>query len=138
METAADGSKTVVATLKADTAIASGFAEVIPTLVLRYRGGRTSAYILFDTFLGSGKGLDATVRFGHEPPQRQTWLLSNDSRAAFAPGDALAFMERLKRVDTFGIEIARPKADPISVRFTTKGAELVIKALIAAGLKYTG
>ena len=132
---AADGGKIVTATLPAVAPIASGFGQAIPKLVLRYRAGRTSAYVVFDTFLGQGE-LDAAVRFGREPAESQRWRISSDGRTAFVPGDALAFMDRLKTVDAFEVRVTPAKKTPVTASFAPHEMELVIKALISAAVKY--
>lgn len=132
-----DGTRPVTATLLADAPIASGFSQVTPKLVLRYRAGRTAAYVLFDTFLGEGE-LAAAVMFGQEPPEAQKWTISSDGRAAFIPGDALAFLERLKGAPSFAVRIAPRNGQPVRVSFTLHETELVLKALISAAVKYGG
>jgi len=137
LETAADGIKTIVARLPADAPIPSGFDQVTPYLLIKYHAGRAVAYIVFDTFLGSGK-LDAVATFGDESPERQTWRISADGRSAFVPGEALAFVERLKAGPSFTLRVAPRKKPPVTVTFTTTGIQLVMKALISAGVKYGG
>jgi hypothetical protein len=136
LDTVADGSKAVTATLPADEPVKSGFGETIPTLVLRYRSGRTSAYVVFDTFLGDGTA-EVQVQFGRDPVETQRWRISSDSRAVFVPGDALAFVERLKRCDFFSVRVTRGKSPSLTGVFTPAGIDVVVKALISAGVKYT-
>lgn len=132
---AADGSTSVSALLRSDAPIPSGFSKVTPSLVLRYRLGRASAFVVFDTFLGNGT-LDATVTFGTQPPEQQKWRISADGRTAFVPGDALAFIERLKGVGSFTIRIAPRPDRPLTVSFSPRETDLVVKALLSAGVKY--
>ena len=103
--------------------------------MLRYRSGQTIAYVAFDTFLGD-EAVDATVTFGSASAVHQKWPLSPDGRTAFVPGDALAFIRHLQKVDSFAIRIDRPKREPIVVSFSPMQTDLVIKALLAAGVKY--
>ncbi len=131
---AADGSRSISASLPADAPIPSGFAKVTPLLVLRYRSGRTSAFVVFDTFLGSGT-LDARVAYGDQSPVDQKWEISSDGRSAFVPGDALEFIQRLKTVKTLAIRITPGKAAPVTVRFSPIDTELVVKALLSVALK---
>jgi hypothetical protein len=130
-----DGSRSVLASLPADAPIASGFSQVTPKLVLRYRAGQTVAYIVFDTFLGD-EPVNASVTFGSAPAVHQKWPLSSDGRTAFVPGDALAFIRQLQKVDSLAIRIDRPKRAAIAVSFSPTQTDLVIKALLAAGVKY--
>lgn len=132
-----DGTRAITAKLPADAPIASGFDHVTPTLVLRYQAGRASAFVLFDTFLGNGAQIAARVTFGGEEPQSETWAISNDSRAAFPPGDALKFIDRLKRSEHFSLRVEPHKGQPVTAAFTTTGVDVVIKALLAAGFKYS-
>lgn len=133
--TANDGTRSVLATLPADAPIPSGFSQVTPKLVLRYRSGQTVAYVACDTFLGD-ETVDAIATFGSEPPVAQKWTLSSDGRTAFVPGDALAFIRRLEKADAFSVRFSRPKHDPITISFTPTETNLVIKALLSAGVKY--
>ncbi|HVU35584.1 MAG TPA: hypothetical protein VHE61_19245, partial [Opitutaceae bacterium] len=134
---AADGSTTVSARLAADAPTASGFGNVVPQLVVRFKSGRVSAYILFDTYLGEGETA-AKLTFGAGEPEIQRWPISDDGRAAFVAGDALAFVDRLKRVKTFSIEVTPRHAKPVTVRFTPTGIEAVMKALFAGAVNATG
>jgi hypothetical protein len=134
---ASSGAKSITATLPADAPIKSGFGEATPKLVLRYRLGRITAYVLFDTFLGSGD-IDATVTFDPLPPEAQTWAISKDGRAAFVPGDPFRFLDQLKRADSLSVRVVPRNADAVTASFTTTGIQIVIKALISAGVKYGG
>lgn len=136
VEPTADGGQSVLATLEADAPIKSGFGEVTPRLVLRYRGGRTLAYVLFDTYLGS-KPVPVRLRFGEGEPETQEWRPSNDGRALIMPGDGLAFIRRLKEASAFAVTVTPPKAEPVTAQFTPTEVDLVIKALLAAGISYT-
>ncbi len=133
----ADGTKIITATLDADHPIPAGFGQTTPQLRLRYRQGRTSAYILFDTFLGSDE-IDATVTFGREPAETQKWSISTDGRAAFVPGDALAFIGRLKRCDTLTVEVTPKNGKAVTAAFTVTHVDVVIAALISVGVKAGG
>lgn len=135
---AADGSRSVLATLPADAPIESGFAQVTPKLILRYRSGETVAYVACDKFLGDD-AVTVVATFGAESPVKQTWQLSSDGRTAFVPGDALAFIRHLQKVASFSIRIEQPKGKAaVAVSFSPKQTDLVIKALLAAGVKYGG
>lgn len=130
------GTRSVAATLRADTPITSGFSQVTPTLVLRYGHGRILALVNFDSFLGSGETVAVTVTFGREPGVVQAWPLSADGRAAFAPGDALAFVQQLQKVESVSLRVAPAKREPFTVLFSPRQTDLVLKALLAAGVKY--
>ncbi len=133
----AGNSALVTATLPADAPIASGFGQVTPNLVLRYRAGRTSGYVLFDTFLGRG-AVQVTLTIGTGEPETQTWRISSDGRAALIPGDTLAFIERLKQNGNLSVAVTPPKGTAVTAAFTTTGIERVVQALLSAGVKYSG
>lgn len=130
-----DGSKAITARLAADEAIPSGFDKVTPELVILYRSGQMTAYVLFDTFLGHDK-LDATVKFGAQPPEKQRWTISADERSLYPPGEAFAFVERLKTADHLAVTVAPHRNAPVTAQFTLAGIQVVMKALISAGVKY--
>ena len=131
----ADGSRSVSATLLADAPIASGFGEVTPKLVIRYRSGNFTVFVVFDTFLGEGE-LPIDVTFGHETTETQRWTVSSDGRAAFAPGEALAWIERLKHAESLSLSFTPPHRDRARVTFTPRDPEALLKALLSAGVKY--
>lgn len=132
-----DNSALVSATLLADAPIASGFGQVTPSLVLRYRAGRTSGYVLYDTFLGRGE-VEVTVTIGAGEPETQKWRISGDGRAALIPGDTLAFIQRLKQGGNLSVRVTPPKGTAVTAAFTTTGIERVVQALLSAGVKYSG
>jgi hypothetical protein len=134
---AEDGTRSVSATLRADAPITRGADRVTPRLVLRYRAGQAAAFVVFETYLGSGE-LPATLTFGAQSPEAQTWILSSDGQTAFVPGDAFAFIDRLKQVETFTVRVAPRKGDPVTVSFSPRETDLVLKALISATMKYGG
>jgi hypothetical protein len=134
VERGSDGSNVVTAKLAADTPIQSGFTRITPMLVLRYKAGRTSAYVAFDTYLGEGNTA-ATVGFGRQPPETQQWTISGAGRSAFVPGDALGFIQRLKAADTLTVRVTPYHASPVTTAFTVTGIDTVMKALFAAGIQ---
>jgi len=123
-----DDSQTVAGALLADTSIDSGFGQKQPTLILRYKEGRITAYVDFDIFLGSDS-IDATVRYGKGSAEMETWSISTDSKAAFYMGDAMGFMKRLSKVDTFLIRVTPYNESPVTVTFSPGGVERVIEAI---------
>ena len=130
-----DDSQTVTGLLLADSPIGSGFMQRHPALILRYKEGAISAYVVFDIFLGSEK-IDATVRFGKDSAEIQSWYISTDGKAAFSSGDALVFMERLAGVDSFLIRVTPFSESPVTVMFSPAGVEKVIDAIqLAKGRK---
>ena len=79
--------------------------------------------------------------------------LSNDGRSAIVPGEALAFVERLKSVSALAVQVSpktaakrtsesgegaspTPEAASVTAQFAIRDVDLVIKALISAGVKY--
>jgi hypothetical protein len=133
----AEGRRTIAATLRADAPIPGSFGPVTPKLVLRYRGGQPAAYVGFETYVGEGE-LDAEVTFGEQPAERQKWTIAADGQTAFVAGEAFDFFERLKTVPKLSVRIALPRKNPVTVTFTLRETEAVLKALISAGVKYGG
>jgi type VI secretion system protein VasI len=130
-------SQTVSAVLDADSPIGEGFRRQTPSLILRYKEGKTSAFVVFGLFLGSDQ-IDATVRFGKDAAESQSWYISTDGKAAFSPGDTASFMKRLSTVDSFLIRVTPFNESPVTVLFSPKGVEKVIDAIQKAAAKEKG
>jgi hypothetical protein len=132
-----DGKRSISAVLSADAPIPGSFGPVTPQLVLRYRGGQPAAYVGFGTYVGEGE-LDAEVTFGEQPAERQKWTIAEDGQSAFVAGETFDFFERLKKVPKLSVRISRPRKEPVTVTFTLRETEAVLKALISTGVKYGG
>ncbi len=123
-----DDSQTVIGTLVADNSIKAGFGEHTPTMVLRYKEGKTEGYVNFGVFLGTDD-IQATVRYGKEAAQEQKWSLSTDNTALFFDGDMNEVMAHLSKVDSFLIRVTPYDESPVTVSFTTVGVNKVIDAI---------
>lgn len=133
--TGPNGAVAVTAALPSRNRIKSGFADVTPELVLRYRAGRVIAYVWFDTYLGEGSA-DVEIRFGSEAPVKQVWRLISDGQAALYPDEALALLERMKTVDDFSVALVRRNGERVVASFTPTEVDQVFKALLSAGVSY--
>ena len=122
---AVDDSVIVTATLYADESVRIGYSTGRPSLILRYKEGRISAFVVFDAFLGSDE-IKATVRFGKEPAVTEEWNVSTDHKAAFVRGDAMAFIRKLAAVDSFLIRVTPYSESPVTVLFSPVGVDQII------------
>ena len=113
-----DDSKTVALQLAASNQ-QSRFGEPI-LLTLRCAARKTAAYIEWRSFLGE-MNATMTVRFGNEKAVTQNWGLSADKTAAFAPGDATAFIRHLAKVDQLVAQTTPYSQGPVTAIFKTAG-----------------
>jgi type VI secretion system protein VasI len=79
-----DDSKNVFVTLDADAPVASRFGRAVrPSLVIRCKESKTTAYIDWGSYLG----LDETqvlTRIDDAPASKESWSISTDHEATFA------------------------------------------------------
>lgn len=123
-----DDSQTVTAMLPAEGAIDTRSRKHIPTLILRYKEGRSEAYITFGMFLGS-ESIPATVRFGRETAESQIWSVSTDHTAAFYPGNTHDFIDKLSGVDSFVIRVTPFSESPVTISFCPAGVQRIASVL---------
>lgn len=129
-----DKTPVIKAVLEADAPVTSTSHAVIPVLILRYRAGSIDAYTVFDLYLGEGN-CPVTVQVSGAPASSQIWLLSDDGRAAFVPGDCLPFMKSLMTAQSLTLGVTPYHQAPIKATFTPKGADRVVDLLVKAAAK---
>ena len=129
-----DHTPVIKAVLEANAPVSSAGHSVIPVIVLRYRAGSIDAYAVFDLYLGDGN-CPVSVKAGDDPATSQVWLLSDDGRAAFVPGDTLPFMKSLASATTFTLGVTPYHQLPVKAVFSPKGADRVLELLLKAAAK---
>lgn len=129
-----DDSQTVIGSLEADTPVKVRFGMDKPVLIVRYKEGDLSAYIVYDTFLGSDD-IDVTLRFGKENPINQKWSISTDHKAMFTPGDVNDFLKKLGAVDSLVVRVTPYSESSVTVLFSPTGIQTVTEAIAKASEK---
>lgn len=127
-----DDSPTVVLTLRADSG-QSTYGESI-VFIARCQSNTTEAYIIWNDYLGddSSRGYDqkyVTVRIGDAAPEEQTWGISTDSEATFAPGWAGNLLKRMLESGRLVVRTTPYNENPVTAIFDTSGLHVVLPEL---------
>ena len=96
-------------------------------LVLRCWSGRTTAYIAWNEYLGSG--VRVTSRIGNAKATTEQWILTSDSRASFVPGNAIEFIRRLAAVPNFVAQVTPYQKETVTATFDVSGLSEAVKPL---------
>jgi hypothetical protein len=120
-----DGSKDVQMLIGTTERPVSQTGNVI--LVLTCKQGVTSAYVVWRQYLGAYDP-EITWRIGTDPSITETWSLSMDSEATFAP-EPVALIKQMMTNDSFLIKAAPMEKPPVTVEFNTAGLSTEIHEL---------
>jgi len=93
----------------------------IAALVLSCQKGETDAYIIWRQYLGA-YDLDVTWKTGSAPEVSETWSLSTDSEALFAP-DPVAFIKQMMIYDSLLVKTTPIGSEPLTLVFNTEGLD---------------
>lgn len=99
----------------------------IPALVLSCQLGETDAYVIWRQYLGT-YDLDVTWRAGSAPEVTETWSLSTDNEAIFAP-DAVEFIKQMMLYDVLLIKTTPFNSEPMTLVFNTSNLDQEISEL---------
>ncbi len=88
-------------------------------LVLTCKQGLTSTYVVWRQYLGAYDP-EITWRVGSDPSITETWSLSTDGEATFAP-EPVALIKQMMTNDLFLIKTAPMEKPPVTVEFNTAG-----------------
>ena len=99
----------------------------IPSLVLSCQVGETNAYVIWRQYLGA-YDLDVTWRAGSAPEVIESWSLSTDSEAIFAP-DAVEFIKQVMLYDVLLVKTTPFNSEPMTVVFDTSNLDREITEL---------
>lgn len=103
-------------------------------LVLRYKSGKTEAYIQYGEYLGGEDFIEVTWRIGTEQAKTGEWFLSTDGEATFYPYDDIAFIKKLLTVNRFVARLTPYNESPITAVFDLEGLkEAILPLREAAG-----
>jgi len=105
--------------------LASEKAHVI--LVLTCTQGATNAYVVWRQYLGVYDP-EVTWRVGSDPSVSETWVLSTDSEATFAP-EPVELIKHMMTNDMFLIQTTPFGSTPVTMVFNTAGLKFEIAEL---------
>lgn len=120
----ADGSRIVHTMVAAESRLESQKDRA--ALVLSCERGTTDAYVIWRQYLGTYDP-DVTWRVGSGPDVTETWSLSTDSEAIFAP-DPIQLIKSMLANKTFLIKTSPFGSSPVTMQFNTTG--LAAEALV--------
>jgi type VI secretion system protein VasI len=95
-------------------------------LVLSCEADTTDVYVIWRQYLGT-YDLDVTWRIGSGQDVTETWSLSTDSEAIFAP-EPVQLIKRMLASDLFLIKASPFGSSPVTLEFNTAG--LATEALV--------
>jgi len=96
-------------------------------LVLSCQKGETDAYIVWRLYLGT-YDLDVTWKAGTAPEVIETWSLSTDNEAVFAP-DPVQFIKQVMIYDVLMVKTTPFSSEPLTLVFDTTGLDQEIHDL---------
>jgi len=96
-------------------------------LILSCEGGTTDVYVIWRQYLGT-YDLDVTWRVGSDPDVTESWSLSTDSEAIFAP-EPIQLIKRMMSNELFLIKTSPFGSSPATLQFNTAGLEAEVAPL---------
>ncbi len=120
-----DGTKDIQMLLGAVNRIPSQKDHVI--LVLTCKQGTTNAYVVWRQYLGVYDP-EVTWRVGSDPSVTETWALSTDNEATFAP-EPVNLIKHMISNDLFLIKTTPFGSVPVTMEFNTAGLKTEIAEL---------
>lgn len=88
-------------------------------LVLSCDSGTTDVYVIWRQYLGT-YDLDVTWRVGSDPDVSETWSLSTDNEAIFAP-EPVRLIKHMMSNELFLIKTSPFGSSPVTLQFNTAG-----------------
>lgn len=131
-----DDSESVTLTLQA--ASGQGRFEEPVVLVARCKSNQTEVYINWNDFLGSdnrsgrSKWKDVTIRIGSQDAVRQSWSVSTNNEATFAPDWPGNLLKNMVRSDRFLAQTTPHGENPVTAAFDTSGLANALVPLMEA------
>jgi hypothetical protein len=120
-----DGSETVHMMVAAENRMESQREPA--ALVLSCEGGTTDAYVIWRQYLGTYNP-DVTWRVGSDPDVTETWRLSTDNEAIFAP-EPVKLIKHMMANEHFLIKTSPFGSSPVTLLFNTNGLETEVTPL---------
>lgn len=122
-----DDSKTVVGTLEADETVSVGpYKRTRPLLVVRCSENVTSAYFVYDVFLGSNE-MEATTRADADKAVTDVWSISTDHKAVgmWDGSTSIPFLKRMAGKSRLVVRLTPYSELPVTVSFSLDGLNAV-------------
>lgn len=126
-----DDSKTVVGILDADAAVPVGpYKRSQPKLILRCSENVTSAYLVYNVFLGSDE-MEVTTRTDSDRALTWNWNISNDHNAVglWEGGTAIPFIKTMLGKERLVVRLTPYSESPVTVSFTLNGLDSVVASV---------
>lgn len=120
-----DGPKDIQMLIGADNRLPSQKDPVI--LVLTCTQGATNAYVVWRRYLGVYDP-EVTWRVGSDPSVTETWVLSTDNEATFAPRP-VELIKHMMTNDMFLIKTTPFGSAPVTMAFNTAGLKTEVAEL---------
>ena len=120
-----DNSKSVQMLIGAVNPLPSQDKDAI--LVLSCMQGSTNAYVVWRRYLGVYDP-EVTWRVGPDPSVTETWVLSTDNEATFAP-EPVKLIKPMMTNDLFLIKTAPFGSGPVTIEFNTAGLKTEVTEL---------
>ncbi len=106
-----------------------GWRKEKPELVIRYMEGKSSFYIVFPMYLGSNEAT-VTIRFDSDEAITETWNISTDGHAVFAPWSARDVINSLLSSQKLIVRLTPYGESPITCTFHVTGLKDVIAPIL--------
>lgn len=106
-----------------------GWRKEKPSLVIRYMEGKSSFYIVFPMYIGSNK-TTVTIRFDSDEAITETWNISTDGHAVFAPWSAREVVNSLLASQKMIVRLTPYGESPITCTFHVTGLNNVIAPIL--------
>lgn len=129
-----DDSKTVTASLDANESVKTSLGEERPTLIVRFKEGKLSAYVYYGLYLGVDE-IPVTLRFGSEKAVNEKWDMASSHKAVFVAGSVSQFLQNLKNSESFLIRLTPFGESPVTSTFSTEGVTSVVDSILGAAGK---
>ena len=126
-----DDSKTVVGILDADASVPVGpYKRTQPKLILRCSENVTSAYLVYNVFLGSDT-TEVTTRTDSDRALTWNWNISSDHNAVgLWEGDtAIPFIKTMLGKERLVVRLTPYSESPVTVSFTLNGLNSVVASV---------
>ena len=123
-----DDTMNVYLSLEAEDVINTGYELIRPVLHLRCAEDKTTLYIVWNLYLGSGSILVLT-RFDHEKASYRNWNISTDNKAIFAPGRDTRYAKKLMKHDMLLVRLTPSGRSPVTAAFDLSGLAAAIQPL---------
>ena len=120
-----DDSKVISMSLSSTKGTSSRGEPII--FIARCKSNETDAFVVWNEYVGSdarssyGKSKTIQVRIDDQPPQTQTWGVSTDNEATFAPGWPGTMLKQMVNGEQLTLRMTPHGENPVTAIFDLKG-----------------